>query len=79
MMDPNEVSYYSDEDISGILLWPHSVFSVVATLFVGLRLYTTRFVSNSKPGWTVDEIVCVAALVTTPLLSRRKGLCRIAN
>ena len=67
-MDPEEVTYYSDGDIAGILLWPHGVFSVLATSFVGLRLYTARFVSTrSKSGWTVDEIICVVALVRLPL------------
>lgn len=63
---PEDVTYYSDDNVAGILLIPHGIFSVIATCFVGLRLYVARSSSKSKARWDVDEIICLAALVRPP-------------
>ena len=64
--NPEDVTYYSDDNVAGILLIPHGIFSLIATVFVGLRLYTARCASGSKARWTVDEVICVVALVSFP-------------
>lgn len=64
--NPEDVTYYSEDNIAGILLIPHGIFSFLATLFVGLRLYTARASSKSRARWSVDEIICVVALVSLP-------------
>ncbi|KAF5003021.1 hypothetical protein FDECE_10422 [Fusarium decemcellulare] len=61
-----DVTYYSSSNVSGILIAPHIVFSVVATVLVGLRLYTSRVVT--KTPWTVDETICVVALVANHIM-----------
>lgn len=62
--NPEDVTYYSEDNIAGILLIPHGIFSVFATFFVGLRLYTARALTKSRARWSVDEIICMVALVS---------------
>ncbi|KAB5533422.1 hypothetical protein GE09DRAFT_1227440 [Coniochaeta sp. 2T2.1] len=57
----DNVTYYNPNDISGVLIIPHAVFSGIATIFVGLRWYTARVVARSP--WTLDEYVCIVALL----------------
>ncbi|KAJ4213673.1 hypothetical protein NW757_014746 [Fusarium falciforme] len=57
------VTYYSSTNVSEILIAPHVVFSVLATILVGFRVYTSRVVAKSA--WTMDEYVCIVALVSS--------------
>ncbi len=58
----DNVTYYNPNDISGVLIIPHAVFSGIATIIVGLRWYTSHVVARLP--WTSDEYVCIAALVS---------------
>lgn len=59
----DDVTYYSpDYNVGYILLGPHIAFSVIASIFVGLRTYTARKVL--KAPWAVDEYVSIVALVS---------------
>lgn len=62
----NDVTYTSDRNIASILIVPHAVFSVLATVLVGLRIYTARTVAKTPA--TFDEHVAVVALVRLPSL-----------
>ena len=55
------VTYYSKHSIAAVLIAPHAVFSIFATIFVGLFIYTRRFVT--KVPVAADECVAVVALV----------------
>lgn len=57
----DNVTYYSEKNIICLLLVPHAIFSVIATVFVGLRIYTGRRVT--KTPWQMDEYISIAALV----------------
>ncbi|KAF6811744.1 integral membrane protein [Colletotrichum plurivorum] len=54
------VTYSSDRNIASVLIVPHAVFSIIATVLVGLRTYTARTVAKTPP--TFDEHVAVVAL-----------------
>ncbi|KAF4981218.1 hypothetical protein FZEAL_2948 [Fusarium zealandicum] len=62
----DNVTFYSSSNVSAILLAPHVVFSIIATVMVGMRLYTSRVVT--KTPWNLDEQVCVAALVANHIM-----------
>ncbi|KPM46040.1 hypothetical protein AK830_g433 [Neonectria ditissima] len=68
----DDVTYFSNESVSSILMVPHAVFSAIATIFVGLRLYTARQVTRTK--WSMDEYVSIAALITNHIMIVCEGV-----
>ncbi|KAF5599036.1 integral membrane protein [Fusarium pseudoanthophilum] len=66
------VNYRSDANLSNILIVPHATFSVVATILVGLRLYTARHITKTK--WCISEYVSIAALVANHILLIAEGV-----
>lgn len=62
----DDVTYSSENSVASILIVPHAVFSVIATLLVGLRIYSARVVTKSP--WMFDEHIAIAALVCSDLL-----------
>lgn len=65
----NDDTFFSNRNIAVVLLVPHSIFSIIATGFVGLRLYTTKVITNQST-WTVDVYLCILALVSSGPPSR---------
>lgn len=57
----DSVAYFSGSNISSSLIVPHTVFSVIATITVGLRLYVGR--GDNRASLAVEEGFCVTALV----------------
>ncbi|KAG3188836.1 hypothetical protein PC129_g25184 [Phytophthora cactorum] len=68
----DDVTYFSNESVSSILMVPHAVCSAIATIFVGLRLYTARHVTKTK--WSMDEYVSIAALITNHIMIVCEGV-----
>ncbi|KAF6842235.1 integral membrane protein [Colletotrichum musicola] len=68
----DDVTYSSDRNIASILIVPHAVFSVLATVLVGLRIYTARTVAKTPP--TFDEHVAVVALIANHLMLICEGV-----
>ncbi|KAM0230868.1 hypothetical protein ACHAPO_008924 [Fusarium lateritium] len=62
----DDVTYFSDDNVALVLIAPHAVFSVIATIFVVLRMYTARYIT--KKAWCFDEYVSLAALVANHLM-----------
>ncbi|KAM0541715.1 hypothetical protein ACHAPJ_013120 [Fusarium lateritium] len=62
----DDVTYFSNANIGSILIAPHAAFSGIATIFAGLRLYTTRTIT--KTAWTIDEYVSIIALVANYIM-----------
>ncbi|KXH42562.1 hypothetical protein CNYM01_11650 [Colletotrichum nymphaeae SA-01] len=68
----SDVTYSSAENISRVLIVPHAVFSVLATVLVGMRLYVTRIVAKSP--WTFDEYVAIVALIANHIMLITEGI-----
>ncbi|KAF6803269.1 hypothetical protein CMUS01_15135 [Colletotrichum musicola] len=68
----DSVVYFSDSNISSSLIVPHTVFSVIATITVGLRLYVGR--GDNRAPLTVDEGFCVTALISNHVLLIAEGV-----
>lgn len=68
----SDVTYSSAENIARVLIVPHAVFSVLATVLVGMRLYVTRVVAKSP--WTFDEHVAIVALVREPMFQSTRSV-----
>ncbi|KAJ4180988.1 hypothetical protein NW759_017211 [Fusarium solani] len=66
------VTYYSSTNVSEILIAPHAVFSVLATILVGFRVYTSRVLAKSA--WTIDEYICIVALFANHLMLICEGV-----
>ncbi|KAG8674064.1 hypothetical protein FPOAC2_00038 [Fusarium poae] len=66
-------SYFSENDISGILIIPHAILSFVATVFVGLRVWTSRYITKTPA--TLDQWVSVVALLINHGLLIAEGIC----
>ncbi|KAL6915554.1 hypothetical protein FSST1_007049 [Fusarium sambucinum] len=64
-------TYSSNRNLSSILIAPHATLSVIANVFVFLRLYTSRYVT--KTPWKTDEYIAIAALVTSHALLISEG------
>ncbi|KAM0494490.1 hypothetical protein ACHAP8_008633 [Fusarium lateritium] len=62
----DDVTYFSDDNVALVLIAPHAVFSVIATIFVVLRMYTARYIT--KKAWCFDEYVSLTALVANHLM-----------
>ncbi|KAF4442532.1 integral membrane [Fusarium acutatum] len=71
MADGN-ANYRSDANLSNILIIPHAALSIVATILVGLRLYTARRITKTK--WCIDEYISIAALVANHILLIAEGI-----
>ncbi|KAF4331966.1 integral membrane protein [Fusarium beomiforme] len=65
-------SYFSESNIGNILIIPHAVLSLVATVFVGLRLWTSRYITKSRA--PVEEWFSIAALVANHLFLISEGI-----
>ncbi|KAF4779143.1 hypothetical protein HER10_EVM0001358 [Colletotrichum scovillei] len=68
----SDVTYSSAENIARVLIVPHAVFSVLATVLVGMRLYVTRVVAKSP--WTFDEHVAIVALIANHIMLITEGI-----
>ncbi|KAK7421725.1 hypothetical protein QQZ08_009813 [Neonectria magnoliae] len=68
----DDVTYFSNNSVSSVLMVPHAVFSAIATIFVGLRVYTARHVTKTK--WSMDEYVSILALVTNHIMIVCEGV-----
>ncbi|KAF6809721.1 hypothetical protein CSOJ01_06776 [Colletotrichum sojae] len=68
----DDVTYSSERNIASILIVPHAVFSILATVLVGLRIYTVRTVAKTPP--TFDERVAVVALIANHLMLICEGV-----
>ncbi|KAH0420199.1 hypothetical protein CcaCcLH18_14135 [Colletotrichum camelliae] len=68
----DNVTYSSESSVASILIVPHAVFSVIATLLVGLRIYSARVVTKSS--WTFDEHVAIAALIANHIMLISEGV-----
>ncbi|SPJ78789.1 related to L-fucose permease [Fusarium torulosum] len=68
----DNASYFSETSIGGVLIIPHAVLSFVATVFVVLRMWTSRYITNTAS--SVDEWVSIAALVANHLFLISEGV-----
>ncbi|KAF6811243.1 hypothetical protein CSOJ01_05801 [Colletotrichum sojae] len=68
----DSVSYFSDSNISSSLIVPHTVFSVIATITVGLRLYVGR--GDNRAPLTTEEGFCITALISNHVLLIAEGI-----
>ncbi|KAH6885934.1 hypothetical protein B0T10DRAFT_608354 [Thelonectria olida] len=68
----DDVTYFSNKNIAAIVLVPHAIFSVIATVFVGLRIYTSRKVTRVP--WQTDEYVSIAALIANHIMIVCEGI-----
>ncbi|KAK1849621.1 integral membrane protein [Colletotrichum chrysophilum] len=68
----DDVTYSSENSVASILIVPHAVFSVIATLLVGLRIYSARVVTKSP--WTFDEHIAIAALIANHIMLISEGI-----
>ncbi|RKK17158.1 hypothetical protein BFJ66_g18013 [Fusarium oxysporum f. sp. cepae] len=69
----DDVTYFSNANVGSVLIIPHAIFSAIATLFVGLRLYTARYVTKNE--WCTDEYVSIIALVANHIMLISEGIC----
>ncbi|KAH7174985.1 uncharacterized protein B0J16DRAFT_388812 [Fusarium flagelliforme] len=68
----DHASFYSEGNIAAVMMVPHCILSFVATLFVGMRLYTSSYITRSK--WTVDEYTSIAALTANHFVLIAEGV-----
>ncbi|RGP76824.1 hypothetical protein FLONG3_5067 [Fusarium longipes] len=69
----DDASYFSESDVSGVLIIPHTVLSIIATVFVALRIWTARHITKTKA--SVDEWVSIVALLMNHALLIFEGIC----
>ncbi|KAH7188019.1 uncharacterized protein B0J16DRAFT_396132 [Fusarium flagelliforme] len=69
-MDSN--TYYSDRNLASVLIAPHAALSLIATLFVCLRLYVSKYVTKTK--WSTEEYTAISALVASHALLIGEGV-----
>uniref|UniRef100_A0A4E9EEJ9 Rhodopsin domain-containing protein n=1 Tax=Gibberella zeae TaxID=5518 RepID=A0A4E9EEJ9_GIBZA len=65
--------YFSESNISSVLIIPHAVLSVIATVFIVLRVWTSRYITKTPS--TVDEWVSIAVLLINHALLISEGVC----
>ncbi|RYC79260.1 hypothetical protein BFJ63_vAg17860 [Fusarium oxysporum f. sp. narcissi] len=68
----DDVTYFSNANVGSVLIIPHAIFSAIATLFVGLRLYTARYVTKNE--WCTDEYGSIIALVANHIMLISEGI-----
>ncbi|CVL13008.1 related to L-fucose permease [Fusarium proliferatum] len=65
-------TYFSETSIANILIIPHAVLSFVVTVFVGLRIWTSRYIAKTRA--PIEEWVSVAALIANHLFLISEGI-----
>ncbi|KAI1342892.1 hypothetical protein F5Y15DRAFT_371304 [Xylariaceae sp. FL0016] len=68
----DDVTYYTEANIAGVLLGPHAAFSVLATVLLCARVYTGRYVTRAD--WALDEYVAIVALIANNIMLIAEGI-----
>ncbi|KAG8355333.1 hypothetical protein FVEN_g6711 [Fusarium venenatum] len=69
----DDASYFSESNISPIIIIPHVILSFIATVLVGLRIYTSRYIT--KTSTTLDEWITIVALLINHAIAIVEGIC----
>ncbi|QPC78075.1 hypothetical protein HYE68_008827 [Fusarium pseudograminearum] len=65
-------TYHSDRNLASILIAPHAALSLLATIFVCLRLYVSKYVTKTR--WSTTEYTAIATLVASHALLIDEGV-----
>ncbi|KAF0638893.1 hypothetical protein FPSE5266_05709 [Fusarium pseudograminearum] len=65
-------TYHSDRNLASILIAPHAALSLLATIFVCLRLYVSKYVTKTR--WSTTEYTAIATLVASHALLIGEGV-----